>query len=85
MTVNDGRQKQFSLKQKFLYTPIGARWENDGQCIERASTMNECHLIFTKQAQLVASSKLSYPKIVLQYYVLRSTRGRSQITPKNFL
>ena len=54
MAVNDGRQKQFSLKQKFLYTPIGARWENDGQCIEQASTMNECHLIFTKQAQLVA-------------------------------
>ena len=30
------------------------------------------------------SSKLSYPKIVLQYYLLRSTWGRSHITPWKF-
>ena len=35
--------------------------------------------------QYVCSSKLLYPKIVLLYCVQCSTRGRSHITPYNFL
>ena len=36
---------------------------------------------FQNPASYLCSSKLSYPKIVLPYCILRSTRGRSHITP----
>ena len=44
----------------------------------------KCHRSATENHHFLDSSKLSYPKIVLQYCILRSTWGRSHITPWKF-